>query len=355
MKPDQPKPTVSVEDLLRLKRAERPSEEFWTRFEKELHTKQLAACIEPRPWWLGISLVWRKASPAALPIGALAALALSVVGVVNVQRMAFSASPSSDPAATTSTIAAQSTPITAPDGVAPATTLSSTATVATLANPTATMPTGNGGASSEDGNQQNLLAVVTTATLAAQTPAVSEDANPAHSSTAAVATPSARAPAVTAAVASLTGTSTIVSLPPLAASGVAGLVISSGGHSSASDSDWLGVHMQHESDLPVALLPLAGHHAQQPPLTLLTSLLDEDTTLATASAPDNALSAIRSNPRLARLISFLQEAESYAMTDESGSTENQQRNSFRRVDSDDVLPSAVRRLVGGGDRVSFRF
>jgi hypothetical protein len=41
----------ALENLLRLKRAEQPSDEFWTRFERELREKQLAAIVEKRPWW----------------------------------------------------------------------------------------------------------------------------------------------------------------------------------------------------------------------------------------------------------------------------------------------------------------
>jgi hypothetical protein len=45
------KETPGLENLLRLKRAEVPSSEFWTRFERELREKQLAAIVEKRPWW----------------------------------------------------------------------------------------------------------------------------------------------------------------------------------------------------------------------------------------------------------------------------------------------------------------
>lgn len=46
---------VTLEEVLRLKRAERPSPEFWARFEQDLRAKQLAAIVEPCPWWI----VWR--------------------------------------------------------------------------------------------------------------------------------------------------------------------------------------------------------------------------------------------------------------------------------------------------------
>jgi hypothetical protein len=72
---------VTVEDLLRLKRAERPPGEFWAKFDAEIRAKQLSAIVSKRPWWDGISrgfVVFRKMQ---LPMGAAAALALTWVGV----------------------------------------------------------------------------------------------------------------------------------------------------------------------------------------------------------------------------------------------------------------------------------
>src|ERR1041385_8033667 len=66
---------VTLEDLLRFKRAERPTAEFWTRFESQLRAKQLAAIVAKRPWWRNLSFasVWRH--PVSLTAGAVAALA----------------------------------------------------------------------------------------------------------------------------------------------------------------------------------------------------------------------------------------------------------------------------------------
>lgn len=50
MKPESNRP-VSIEDLLRLKRAERPPAEFWGEFDRKLREKQLAALVAKRPWW----------------------------------------------------------------------------------------------------------------------------------------------------------------------------------------------------------------------------------------------------------------------------------------------------------------
>lgn len=70
---------VTVEDLLRLKRAERPTAEFWAGFERELRQKQLVALLEKRPWWQEIPHAFARR--AYLPLGAMAALAMTVVTV----------------------------------------------------------------------------------------------------------------------------------------------------------------------------------------------------------------------------------------------------------------------------------
>lgn len=76
---------VSLGELLQLKRAERPAPEFWARFEQDLRTKQLAAIVEKRPWWVALRLP--RATRALgqwqlqLPLGAAAVLALSFVVV----------------------------------------------------------------------------------------------------------------------------------------------------------------------------------------------------------------------------------------------------------------------------------
>ena len=73
---------VTIEDLLRLKRAERPSAEFWPEWDRQLRTKQLAAILDKRPWWrdalprLGLAL-----GRYHLPLGATAILALTILTV----------------------------------------------------------------------------------------------------------------------------------------------------------------------------------------------------------------------------------------------------------------------------------
>lgn len=65
----------SLEEVIRIKRAERPPAEFWQRFEQELRAKQLAAIVAPRPWWRPLAglLSGRRATVAGF--GAVAAVA----------------------------------------------------------------------------------------------------------------------------------------------------------------------------------------------------------------------------------------------------------------------------------------
>jgi hypothetical protein len=69
-------PKVSLEDLLKLKRAERPSPEFWEHFDCELRSKQLAALVQTKPWWQ--TLASKKVLiRVCMPLGAAAAVAMS--------------------------------------------------------------------------------------------------------------------------------------------------------------------------------------------------------------------------------------------------------------------------------------
>ncbi len=72
---------ITVEDLLRLKRAERPAAEFWATFESEIRAKQLSAIVNKRPWWDGISRIIWVVHRHPVPVGAAAALALAYMGV----------------------------------------------------------------------------------------------------------------------------------------------------------------------------------------------------------------------------------------------------------------------------------
>lgn len=72
---------VTVEDLLRLKRAERPPAEFWGEFDRELRAKQLAALVAKRPWWQRTPRVLPSLRGYQLPLGAAAVLAITFLSV----------------------------------------------------------------------------------------------------------------------------------------------------------------------------------------------------------------------------------------------------------------------------------
>ncbi len=72
---------VTLEEILRLKRAERPSAEFWSQFDRELRAKQLAALMQKRPWWTVVPRAFSRVSRYHLPLGATAVLALTIVSI----------------------------------------------------------------------------------------------------------------------------------------------------------------------------------------------------------------------------------------------------------------------------------
>lgn len=88
MSDHRPESRVTVEDLLRLKRAERPSAEFWVQFESEFRAKQLKLALDKKPWWLALP---RGLSRAFLPVplGAAAALAITFVAVRHYEQPAI--------------------------------------------------------------------------------------------------------------------------------------------------------------------------------------------------------------------------------------------------------------------------
>jgi hypothetical protein len=88
MTPSGPRPPVGLEDLLRLKRAEQPSPQFWTDFERELRVKQLAAMVEKRPWWCAFPRVYSFVLRQRAPLAAAAAAAAMGLGVYGLHRTA---------------------------------------------------------------------------------------------------------------------------------------------------------------------------------------------------------------------------------------------------------------------------
>lgn len=76
---------VTIEDLLRLKRAEHPSPDFWSEFDRELRAKQLAALVERRPWWRTFPVTLRGLARYHLPLGATAVLAVTLLSIRDYQ------------------------------------------------------------------------------------------------------------------------------------------------------------------------------------------------------------------------------------------------------------------------------
>ena len=93
---------MTLEDILRLKRAERPSAEFWSQFDRELRVKQLAALVEKRPWWRTISLgrILGGVRRFHVPLGATAVLAATLFSVRDFQAPKSSTVAVSSPAST---------------------------------------------------------------------------------------------------------------------------------------------------------------------------------------------------------------------------------------------------------------
>ncbi|MEY2880732.1 MAG: hypothetical protein RLZZ15_3112 [Verrucomicrobiota bacterium] len=103
MNRDEKRP-VTLEDLLRLKRAERPAPEFWAQFDRELRAKQLAALVEKRPWWHSLPRVWGGLARYHVPLGATAALAIGVLSLREFRSTPVAPRPAHDGAATTAKI-----------------------------------------------------------------------------------------------------------------------------------------------------------------------------------------------------------------------------------------------------------
>jgi hypothetical protein len=77
MMPHDKKSSVSIEDLLRLKAAEKPSAEFWTQFERELRQKQLTALVQKRRWWHDLPVLLSRR--VYVPAGAAAIVAFTLM------------------------------------------------------------------------------------------------------------------------------------------------------------------------------------------------------------------------------------------------------------------------------------
>jgi hypothetical protein len=80
MKSERDRP-ITIEDLLRLKRAERPPAEFWTTFDRELRAKQLSALVGKRPWWQNFPKTFPRLFRYRVPLGASAIVVLTLISL----------------------------------------------------------------------------------------------------------------------------------------------------------------------------------------------------------------------------------------------------------------------------------
>jgi hypothetical protein len=109
--PENPSSKVTVEKLLRLKRAERPEAAFWDGFDRELRRRQLATVVNSRPWYARFARGTWVALRRGLPVGALgaAALAAFVIWQQDQARVAATA------ATSTAAIDPDALPVTLPE------------------------------------------------------------------------------------------------------------------------------------------------------------------------------------------------------------------------------------------------
>lgn len=82
---DEQRRKVTIEDLLHLKRAERPEQDYWVKFEGEMRQKQLAALLRKDPWWT--RLAHNLGRKHYLQLGASAALVAMVLLNVREQNV----------------------------------------------------------------------------------------------------------------------------------------------------------------------------------------------------------------------------------------------------------------------------
>jgi hypothetical protein len=70
---------VKVEDLLRLKRAERPDDAFWDTFDRELHQRMLQTLVKKDPWYVQLLRGVSSRIAQTATVGAAAAFLAMIV------------------------------------------------------------------------------------------------------------------------------------------------------------------------------------------------------------------------------------------------------------------------------------
>jgi hypothetical protein len=73
----QDRPRISVEQLLQLKRSERPAPSFWEDFDRELRRRQLACIVAGQPWYVRFIRSMTAGFRRIAPVGVAAAAAIA--------------------------------------------------------------------------------------------------------------------------------------------------------------------------------------------------------------------------------------------------------------------------------------
>ena len=76
---NDPQTDINLEDLLRLKRAERPSGEFWSDFDRDLNQRKLQTLVKKDPWYLQVLRGLTGRMSQSVGIAAAAALVAMLV------------------------------------------------------------------------------------------------------------------------------------------------------------------------------------------------------------------------------------------------------------------------------------
>lgn len=100
--PDQrppERPSISLEQLLQLKRSERPNPSFWEDFDRELRRRQLASIVAGEPWYVRLVRSASAGSRRVAPVGL--AVAAAVAGFLVLQRQPNDTRSSAVPAVAT--------------------------------------------------------------------------------------------------------------------------------------------------------------------------------------------------------------------------------------------------------------
>lgn len=77
---NDPQADIHLNELLRVKRAERPSDEFWSEFDRDLHQRMLQSLVKKDPWY--VHLLRGLTGQMAQSVGVAAAAVLIAMIVV---------------------------------------------------------------------------------------------------------------------------------------------------------------------------------------------------------------------------------------------------------------------------------